>query len=317
MVGEPFSASAMPVIDAHIHLFTEAMACDPIGWAAKHSESIWRECVAPPLRPSLQGWPTIEQTLRDMDVAQVERVVLQGWYWQNQESCQIQNRFYAELIHRYPDRFSAFVSLHPTSGPSTMETIDWAMDQGFSGVGEIHPQAQNFSLRDACWQKVMEKIAPWKAPVTLHVTDPRTPYHPGKIATPLEDYLMLARSRPDQDLILAHLGGRLPLLHPNSFKAGDFPNLYFDCAALPLLYEPEILGQIARITGPEKILFGTDYPLRTFPKQQRDPGFALAIDHLAKSGLSREGLDLVLAGNIRRLLAAPPVPEERGKSGEK
>ena len=292
----------MPVIDSHIHLFTEAMARDPIGWAEKHREYIWRECVAPPRRPSLQGWPTVEQTLSDMDAAKVERVVLQGWYWQNPESCQIQNRFYAELVHRYPDRFSACVTLHPPSGPSTMEDIGWAWDLGFCGVGEIHPQAQNFSLRDPCWQRVMEKIAPWGAPVTLHVTDPQSPPHPGKIATPLEDYLELAQSWPEQDFILAHLGGRLPLLHPNSFRGGEFPNLYFDCAALPLLYEPGILGQIACITGPEKILFGTDYPLKTFPRKQRVPGFALAIDHLEKSGLSQEGLELVRAGNIRRLM---------------
>ena len=292
----------MAVIDAHIHLFTEDMARDPIGWANRQGESVWRDCVAPPDRPSLQGWPTVKQTLRHMDAAQVERVVLQGWYWQNPDSCRIQNQFYAELIQRYPDRFSAFVSLHPPSVSSTLETIDWAQDQGFCGVGEIHPQAQNFSLGDPCWQSVMEKIAPWKAPVTLHVTDPLSAPHPGKIETPLEDYLWLAQTWPDQVIILAHLGGRLPLLYPGSFQKGEYPNIFFDCAAIPLLYQEDFLWYVSLVVDPEKILFGTDYPLRTFPRQQREPGFDLAIEHLNKSDLSQEALSLILYRNIQRLL---------------
>ncbi len=290
------------VIDAHIHLFPEAIANDPLGWAEEHGEIIWRRCVMPPDRPSLQGWPTVDQTIRDMDDARIERVILQGWYWEKQESCKIQNRFYAELIHRYPDRFSGFLSLHPPSGQSALEEIEWARDHGFCGVGEIHPQAQNFSLMDECWRAVMEKIVAWKAPVTLHVTDPHTPDYPGKVATPLDDYLTLAKTWPDQVFILAHLGGGIPLLRAESFTDGDFPNLYFDCAAIPLLYERAIVPQISNITGAEKILFGTDYPLKTFPKRQRDPDFARSVDHLKKSGLSRDEKALVLSGNVRRLM---------------
>jgi predicted TIM-barrel fold metal-dependent hydrolase len=38
-------------------------------------------------------------------------------------------------------------------------------------------------------------------------------------------------------------------------------DVYFDTAASPFLYRPEIYAAAARIVGPERILFGSDYPL--------------------------------------------------------
>ena len=148
--------------DSHVHLFTEDMSKQPEAWADAHQETVWKACVAPPDRPSIQGWSTVDQMLANMDDAGVECVVLQGWYWENQETCRLHNRFYEKLIRQYSDRILAFATVQPTSGDSALEEIRWAHQHGFSGIGEIHPQAQGFSLGDSCWQAIMEQIQEWK-----------------------------------------------------------------------------------------------------------------------------------------------------------
>ena len=40
-----------------------------------------------------------------------------------------------------------------------------------------------------------------------------------------------------------------------------FSNVYFDTAATNLLYDPRIFQVVEKICGPQKILFGSDYPL--------------------------------------------------------
>jgi predicted TIM-barrel fold metal-dependent hydrolase len=38
-------------------------------------------------------------------------------------------------------------------------------------------------------------------------------------------------------------------------------HVFFDTAASPFLYNPQVYPQVAGLAGAEKILFGTDYPL--------------------------------------------------------
>lgn len=289
------------VWDSHIHLFTEEMSTTPENWADVRKEPIWKACVAPPGRPSIQGWSTVDQLLKDMDHAEVERVILLGWYWENQEPCQLHNRFYAELIQQHPHRLSAFAAIQPAKGELALSEISWARDAGFRGLGEIHPQAQGFSLTDKCWQTVLEHISGWDFPVNLHVTDPVSRHLPGKVETPLGDYVEMAGQWPNQIFILAHLGGLIPLHAQTETLRKRLKNVYYDCAAIPLLYESSVLNQVAAMVGADKILFGSDYPLKSFPRKQTRPGFKLSIQFVEESGLTEKQLDLVLSSNAKRL----------------
>jgi hypothetical protein len=288
--------------DSHIHLFTDDMAKHPQAWGDSHKEFIWKACVAPPDRLSIQGWADINQLLKDMDRGGIEKAILLGWYWENMETCRLHNRFYAELIRKHPDRLLAFASIQPM-GQDALEEITRTKDEGFSGIGEIHPQAQRFSLRDKCWQKILEHICDWNIPVNLHVTDPDSKNHPGKIETPLGDYVEMADDWPNQTFILAHLGGLLPLRDKSKDLKTTFKNVYFDCAAIPLLYESAVLPEVADRIGCEKILFGTDYPLITFPREQKQPGFVRSIEFVRGSGLTASQLELVFSTNAKRLFS--------------
>lgn len=289
--------------DSHIHLFTEEMAANPGEWAKTNGEPVWAACVSPPDRPSIQGWSTPDELMRDMDGAGLEKVVLLGWYWENADSCRLQNRFYADLLRRYPDRLLVFASIQP-GDPEVLDEIDRAQDAGFTGLGEIHPQAQGFTLEDSCWLRILEHVTDKGLPINLHVTDPDSPSYPGRVDTPLEPYLAMASVWPNQVFILAHLGGGIPWKFKDRLKDLRKTQLYLDCSAAPLLYDSDILVRCAQSYGADRLLFGTDYPLRVFPKRQRRPEFAQMREWVQSSGLTEAELALVFNENAKRLFSA-------------
>lgn len=70
------------VTDAHAHLYPPHVNRDPAGWAAAHGEPLWaRMCVRRRKatgRP-VQGFPSVDELLRDLDAAGVDRAVLPRW----------------------------------------------------------------------------------------------------------------------------------------------------------------------------------------------------------------------------------------------
>ena len=72
----------------------------------------------------------------------------------------------------------------------------------------------------------------------------------------------------------------------------DGGGVYFDTAASPFLYRPQIFTTVAGLVGPEKILFATDFPLI---KHRR----AIAqVEEAIPAGNDR---DAILGGNAARL----------------
>ena len=70
-------------------------------------------------------------------------------------------------------------------------------------------------------------------------------------------------------------------------------NVSFDTAASPFLYEPGVFETVVALIGPEKVLFGTDFPLI---KQER------LLRQVEEAALPQEAKELVLGGNAARLL---------------
>jgi len=292
------------VVDAHTHAYPPEIFTDPAGWARARGEHHWAELVGPRAdgKKSLQGFADRKTMLEAMDDAGVERCVLLGWYWENHETCVWHNAEMAQWLRANPDRFSAFASVQPLAGSAALEDLRRVRDAGFCGVGEVFPAAQGFAMNDAHWERVLAWAAEKKMPVNLHVTEPAGRDYPGRIDAPLRDYQNVARRHPQVDFIFAHWGGLLPLLALNPAVRADLKNVYFDSSASPLLYDSRVYRQVADAVGAEKILFGSDYPLRVFPREQKEPDFARPVAEAKQSGLSQKELALVLGGNVRKLL---------------
>jgi predicted TIM-barrel fold metal-dependent hydrolase len=290
----------VPVIDAHVHLYPPELNRDPAGWASAHREPHWASLCARKRnngRP-VQAFPSLDDMLSSMDAAGVDRAVLLGWYWENHESCVMQNRFYAECVRAHPNRLAAFATVHPAAGEAALAEIRRAHGDGLIGLGELSPHSQHVALDDPRWLAVLELAGELGLPINLHVTDPSpiTGNYPGRVETPLVDFVSMAEAFPKVSFILAHWGGcwwRHGVRFPD--------NVYFDTAASPLLYAPTVFAEAIAACGVGRLLWGTDYPLDLYPRDEGTEAMGGFLTQ-ARSVLPAPSAGNVLGGNAARLL---------------
>jgi len=287
----------MPLIDAHVHLYPPEINSDPAGWAARHGEGHWAELslrVRKNGRP-VQTFPGVDDLLRAMDAAGVGRAVLLGWYWNQPASCVLQNRFCADCVRRHPDRLAAFAALQPSGGiETTLTEVRRALDDGLAGVGELSPHAQGYAVDDPGFRALLALAGERRLPVNLHVTDPDSRDFPGRVATPPEDFLRLAREWPQTTFILSHWGGLLPLREPGALTLA---NIYYDTSASPLLYDAGIWRRFVSVVGASRVVFGSDYPLNLYPKLEAKPEIARFVAEARGAGLDPGELTAIMGGN--------------------
>ncbi|MBP9913650.1 MAG: amidohydrolase [Opitutaceae bacterium] len=294
----------MPIIDAHVHLYPPEVNRDPAGWAAACGESHWAQLCTRRRKNGqpVQGFPSVKELLNAMDAGGVTRAVLLGWYWERPETCQMQNRFYAQCVQAHPDRLSAFAAIYPRGDENeALGELGIARDSGLIGVGELSPHSQGILMHDPVLAAVLKRAGEWGMPINMHVTDPASRDYPGKIETPLEDFVALARRFPATIFILAHWGGLLPLRGTAALP----DNIHYDTAASPLLYGEEIWRKVLAKIPAERVLFGSDYPLNIYPALDAEPGFARFVAEAHRADVSAMRLDAIMGGNARRLLNLP------------
>jgi predicted TIM-barrel fold metal-dependent hydrolase len=283
------------IIDAHTHRYPDEVIANPQAFALRTGEEGWLKMVSPQDRPSLQGWADRDQMLADMDAAGVDRCALLGWYWENYETCIEANNWHLLWMKQDPGRFFSFLSIKPDI-PFLEDYLKQAHEDGFQGIGESHPWVQGFSMRNKEWMVAMEFACSHDWPVNFHVTDPAGHDYPGKTLTPMDEFLWLAKELPDLKIVLAHAGALYAL--ENTIP----DNFYFDLAACPLLYPPNIYQKLISCTGAERILWGTDYPLRIYPKAQNKPDFHTFLEELKRSlQVRQDQLDDITGGNFLKL----------------
>jgi uncharacterized protein len=292
----------MRIVDSHIHFYPEEVSADPVKWGTEHREPWWIDCVAPPGRRSIQGWASAATLLRDMDRAGIEKCVLLGWYWEKQETCDLQNAWFNGLIKAHPDRLLAFATVQPRAEQAALNSLQRALDAGFCGVGELFPQAQEFAYDNPHFLRILQIATDRGTPVNLHVTDALVPTKAAIRATPLENFIRLAKDFPALKLILAHWGGGLPFHELNPRLREILRNVSYDCAASPLLYDKRVFRQVIDLVGADRVLYGSDYPLLLYPGEQREPEFKRFLNDVVTAGLTVEEQEKVLGKNLLRLV---------------
>ena len=295
----------MRIIDAHVHFYPPEIGRDPAAWAAARGEARWAALCTRRRhdgRP-VQTFPGLDRLLRDMDAAGVDKAVLLGWYWEQPATCAWQNRIYAQCVRAHPDRLAAFATIHPAAGEAAVRAeILRAQQEGLRGLGELSPHSQGYAMDDPVLAGALALAGELGLPVNLHVADPNAGRYPGRVETPLEDFVRLAKTHRRVTFILAHWGGGLPAWETNPAARHDLANVIYDTAASPLTYDERIWRTTLNLVPPEKVLFGSDYPLILYPKIEDEPGWTRLLDEAAGSGLTAKEKKVVLAGNAARVL---------------
>jgi len=237
---------------------------------------------------------TADELIDSMDKEGVDISIIVNIGWITHELCVETNDYILESVARYPKRLIGFCSVQPNSYEAAIAEIERCAKEGIRGVGEIRPDMQLFDLRDEeVMEPIVEVLRKHKLILLTHASEPVGHNYPGKGAiTPDMLYPFIA-SFPDLTMVCAHWGGGLPFyaLMPEVKQA--MSNVFFDTAASPYLYSPQVYNQVIQLVGGDKILFGSDYPL-------------LAQGRLLKEinslDLPEETKNLILSGNAQRLL---------------
>ncbi|MFH1032752.1 MAG: amidohydrolase family protein [Chloroflexota bacterium] len=276
------------IIDFHTHIFSP-----------KLKENRDRYIDKDPAFTTLYSSPkakvaTAEELIANMDAEGIDISVVLNIGWNSHELCVETNDYILESIARYPKRLIGFCTVQPRSLEAALVEIERCVKGGIKGVGEIRPDAQGLAFND---EKVMKPfigtISKHNLILLTHTSEPVGHIYPGKgMITPGMLYPLIT-AYPDLPIVCAHWGGGLPFyaLMPEVKKA--LANVYFDSAASPFLYTPEIYAQAIQLVGADKILFGTDFPLLKPSRLLRE---------IKSLNLPPETERLILYGNAQKLL---------------
>jgi predicted TIM-barrel fold metal-dependent hydrolase len=238
---------------------------------------------------------TAEELITAMDKYEIDKSVILNLGWTSHELCVETNDYILESIDRFPNRLIGFCAIQPLAGDEAIIEMQRCARNGAKGIGEMRPDVQGFNFKDNSVMKpIIEAIIEHGLIFLTHTSEPVGHQYFGKGRITPEVIYPLIVNFPDLKLVCAHWGGGLPFyaLMPEVGEA--LSNVYFDTAATPFLYKPQIFKQVADIIGSDKILFGSDYPLLS-PKR--------IIDQLESAGFSRQDRVKILGGNAKRLLS--------------
>lgn len=294
------------IIDSHIHLWSEEIGADPVGWGKDHGEPHFAAMMAPGPAGPQSEWPTPEAALAAMDVAGVDRAIVQGWYWERPETCALHQAWLEQALAAHRDRLSWCVPFHAGGGQEAVDRVRRAVEAGAVGVGELFPPAQGYAWDDPWLAQLLDWAAAAAIPVVLHVTEPVGPAWAGRIDTPLQEIVGLATRHPGLPLVLAHWGGGLPWYALSPPVGRALESAHYDTAAAPRLMRagPAWSAGLAA-AGPSRVLWASDFPLRLYRGLDAAEGWARWHFESAEALKARPPADLaaVLGGNAARVFA--------------
>jgi len=210
------------------------------------------------------------------------------------------NEFVAELVKEGDGRIIGFASVVPfaeTTGiprEDPVETLGYAVRTlGLKGL-KLHPLIQGFALNDPGLVPVVSAAGDLGVPVLFH-TGPANG-RAGRLANGFIELLDdLAIMCPNTVLIAGHANP----LSDAPYLARKHRNVYLETSISWARWGrliPGLVRQVVEDSGPDKILYGTDFSI---DRDQRVVDTNAVLD---ASGLSGDDLALVYGGNAARLL---------------
>jgi predicted TIM-barrel fold metal-dependent hydrolase len=276
------------ILDGHTHVFPEEVCRGREDYFS--DEPAFRLLYDSP-KARLVG---PEEMVAAMDEAGVAAAVVMGFPWRAERLWRRQHEVILEAMRRFPRRLLGFCAVHVLE-PGALREVERCLAAGFKGIGELawYDQDLGEDLTPVL-APIAELCGHYRAPLMLHTNDPVGPNYPGKAALSLPGLYKAIRAFPEVDWILAHWGGGLPFYGLMKKEGPEvLRRVYFDTAASPYLYRPEIYRLAAEMVGPNRIIFGSDYPLLPVSRYLKE------IDD---ANLPEDWREMILGKNLAQLL---------------
>jgi uncharacterized protein len=237
---------------------------------------------------------TLEGHLEVMAGEGVDAAVVCGFPWADPGISEMANAYLLDAQARFPERVHAFYTPPLSGRDAVLRGAQDALDKGMKGIGEAAFYREEMKTEDwACLRELARIAGHFDRPLLLHVNEPVGHDYPGKVEMRVRDIWRFASEVPDLTLVLAHWGGGLFFYELMKSVRRSVGRLYYDTAASPYLYEPSIYRIATEILGPDRVLFGSDFPLI------RPSRYFQEID---AAGLTPETKNRLLGENARRVL---------------
>lgn len=185
------------------------------------------------------------------------------------------------------DRLVAFGSVHPND-PGKLEKLERYAALGLAGI-KLHPSMQLIAPDDPATMEIYPVCDRLRLPVFFH--SGRTSLEVANQAelVNLDRYQAPVREFPNVDFVLGHSGAVLDFEAAIAL-AKDCPNVWL-CLAGPSV---PALEQLVAELGPERLLFGSDWPFYPMAYMLSKVLIATRCDPTVR--------DLMLSGNAERFL---------------
>jgi predicted TIM-barrel fold metal-dependent hydrolase len=236
---------------------------------------------------------TSRQLLAALDEAELDAAVCAGFAFSTEDNLIEQNEYLLNAAKAADGRIIPVATVNPALA-GWERVAQWAIDNGARGFGELRPHNQRW---DPCGPEARRLCGlAGDAGIVLlwHCSEPVGHRYPGKEGGigPAE-LIEIATAFPHLPMIAAHLGAGLSFYLQMPEVRAAIDSVYFDTAAASLLYDEESVTRLVDLAGPERVLFGSDYPLLS-PRLQ--------FQRLSAQ-LPEPVREAVCGGNARRLFS--------------
>jgi predicted TIM-barrel fold metal-dependent hydrolase len=255
---------------------------------------------------------SIEAFIEKMDRAGIAHALLvaakAGPAW-HPTSFRLPYELVADIVARYPDRFSGLAGLDPTEGMAGVRQLEWAVKElGFVGA-HLYPHWFELPPDHARYYPLYAKCCELDVPIQLQVGNCLR-YSADRPLRSVGRPIALdavACDFPELKLVGIHVGW--PWTEEMIAMAYKHPNVYIGSDAYaPKHWDPAFVRYIDS-WGQDKVLFGTDFPVID-PERARTEIDALGLRPSAKRKFLRDN-----ALRLYKLDGKVP-PAQRTAAGE-
>lgn len=195
------------------------------------------------------------------------------------------NRYTAEAIAEFPDRLVGYAVPDPHYPSQITAELRYTFDDlAFQGL-KLHPDGHSYPVDGPGYSPAWEFAAERNCPVLSHT-------YRGSPHCELERFDIVANRYPIVPIILLHSGALAEAFEVAIALARQHSNIYLDVSGS--FMTGVWIARIVQELGAERVIFSSDVPFI-------DLRFSLG--RVLFAPLSRAEHELVLGGNIRRLLA--------------